>query len=469
MTRHRPTPHPFAALTLAAALLCPAAASAQDEPAYTTAKAEEGGFEAQVTVTGRFAADVLAELRYDAQRYAGELEVAEVMVTHGRVSSGQPVLRLEAPDLEDALADARDALDKADLKLAWARKQAQITDAEQQVAAKRRELEWADLESDYERWESFGKDDAYTQARLTMQRQEDRHADEAQELKQLEQLYKNAKLASRTQDVVLERARRDLEVSKTYLEIARRAHKVQMDVTLPRRERDWDNRVRWTEMQHAHAAWQAEVAQQQQVWAVQSAQDALELAQEAVAELERDAAALTIKAQAGGVLSALGLEVGDKVSAGQTFATLYDPAKGTIDAELSAEDLRVVQEGDAVQITWVPFGEIESAGTVQRIAWQGKAGGAGQTSYALAVDVDNVAPMIRPGMAADLRVARPMENSTLSVPADAVATDDRGAYCMVKRGDDFVRREVVAGASNATRTQIIKGLSAGETVRVPAK
>ena len=442
----------------------------QADQAFEAANVTQGPLEAHASVQGRYAADELGEINLETERYTGELEVVEVLVSHGKVDAGQTVLKLQAPDLDEQLTDARDALSKARLRLKWAKKEAQIAEAERAVAAERRKLAMTDTLATHQRWDEFVKKDTYRQAEMQLESRENRYADEAQELKQLEELYDGAKLASRTQDVVLGRARRSLALSKAYLEIARRNHKVQMQTALPNQERDMDNRLRWMQAEHANAAWREEVATVQQEWALESAREAFEDAEEAVAELEKDKASLSaIKAEQAGVMTAIGLEPGDKVKAGQALAKLYAQDKGTVKASLPTKDLRVVQEGDRAEVRWVWFDEAATDGTVSHIAWQGQAGGATDANYEVTIEVDNVAAMIRPGMAAEIKITEQLGDDTLSVPADAVASDDDGTYCMVKVGDDFERRAVSVGAGNDQRIQIMKGLSAGESVRVPAK
>ena len=463
------------ALTTACALmgmaLAPQVRPQEDQakPAYEIFKVAEGAFEAQATLQGRYTAESLGHVSFDAERYAGELLVAEVLVTHGKVDAGQVVLKLEAPDMAEQLDDAREALYKAKLKYEWAQKESKIAEADRAVAAERRKLSLADTLSAHKRWDAFGKADAYQQAELQMQAREDRFADDTQELKQLEELYDGAKLASRTQDVVLGRARRSLKSSKQYLEIARRSHKVQMQETLPNQQRDMDNALRWMQAEYKNAAWREQVAAIQQEWSLDAARDAFDDADEALAELAKDADLLEIKAEQAGVMTRIGLKTGDKAQAGQVFANVFDPSKGTIKASLSAKDLRVVKEGDSVEVAWQWFDEFASTGKVTHIAWQGQASGAAEASYDVTIEVDKVAEMIRPGMKANITATRSLGDKTISVPKDSVASDDQGAYCMVQVGGDFERRAVSVGAGNAERVQIIKGLSVGDAIRVPAK
>lgn len=457
------------ALTAASVLLslaCSPRAYAED---YEVAEVIRGPIQVQATTQGRYSADALGDVMYEAKRYNGELKVAEVLVTHGNVTAGQAIIKLEAPDMDEQLADATEALSKAKLKFDWAKQEHAIAKAERDIAAERRKLSLADTLSAHERWDAFGKKDAYKQAELQIQRSEDRFADEAQELKQLEELYDGAKLASRTQDVVLGRARRSLAASKQYIEISRRNHKVQMEVTLPNQERDMDNALSWMKAEHENAAWRAEVAKIQQDWALDAARESFENSKEALAELEADKAALTVKADQAGVMTAIGLKPGDKASANQALAKLLAADKGTLKASLSTKDLRIVQEGGTVDVTWDWFSEHATYGKIGQIAWQGAAGGANDAKYEATIDIESVNAVIRPGMTASIKATKQLPEDTLSIPNDAVVSDDSGSYCMLKVGDAFERRAVSVGASNNERVQIVKGLSAGEFVRVPAK
>lgn len=435
-----------------------------------TATVKEGGFVAEAQAQGRYTAASNGSVTVELDGYAGTLEVAEVLVTHGRVSRGQAILRLDAPELDEQLTKAREALAKAELGLAWAKQEQAIGKQEQAIAAERRALAWKDAVSDNKAWEAFGKADQYLSAKLDIQQSEARVADEQEELNQLEKLYKDAKLASRTQDIVLERARRRLAVSKQRLEMARRNSKQMLEVLLPRQERDAANRLRWLEIEHKHAVVRAEIVREKQAQALDTAEQAVEEAREVVKNLESDAKALLVVAPAEGVLTPVGLKAGDVVKNGQTLAFVEDAAKGELVLTVEAQDLRVVGEGDRVEVRWQAFAEVESAGTIKQVAWQGEASGADDAKYRVTIGLDNVDQVIRPGMLADVRFTRPLENSSLSIPANTIIEwDKHEAYCWVKAGDDFERRKIVLGATSDERLQVLRGLKAGDEIRVSAE
>lgn len=430
---------------------------------------EQGGFVAEATGQGRYAADPLAPVQLELERYAGPLEVAEVLVSHGQVSKGQPILKLKAQKLAEQTDDARQSLQRATQSLAWTQQEQAMGEKERVLAAERRTLEREDTEVDFKNWEKFGKADRYLSAELSLQRSEASFADEEQELQQLEELYEGAKLASRTQDIVLDRARRRLKMSQKYLEMTRRQSDVQINVLLPREERDWANRMRWLTINQDHAQQRDKIARQRQALALEQATQAVDDAQEALDELKADAEALQLVAPAGGVMTALGLKPGDKVTSKQVLAQVHSAGRGKLELTVSAADLRVIREGDRAEVNWRAFGEVQSQGTVTLIAWQGEAAGNTDTKYRVTLELDNVDSVIRPGMLAEVVFKKPLENQTLSVPVDAVARDEDGAYCMVRVGEGFERRAVVTGAGNDQRVQVLRGLTKGDEVRVPAE
>ncbi|XAL99594.1 HlyD family efflux transporter periplasmic adaptor subunit [Phycisphaeraceae bacterium D3-23] len=440
-----------------------------DEPVSVpdTATVTQGGFIAQVRAEGRYAADAIGTVAYEPEQYSGELVVAEVVTPQGRVSPGSVVIRLEAPDMAERLEDAERALKQAEDRLRWAQQEREMSEVEQAMSRAQREQTLADYIASAERWEAFGKEDAFTSARLSMESTEASLADATEELRQLEQLYEGARLASRTQDIVLERSRRRLAMQQTMAEISRRNHDVTMNITLPNRDRDMAQRLERQRVELRHAELRLAVARERQAIELDSVERAVETAREAVTNLQADAEALALTSDTGGVIvNAITLKPGDNISARQTIATLQAHDRGSITMSIDASALRTLREGDSVDIRWRPFGEVATTGTVRTIAWQGSASG-NSTTYAVTIDVNEVADVVRPGMLADITATREIDTA-LSVPASAVARDDDGPYVMLQDGDTFTRRAVVTGASNADQVQIIQGLEPGDTVRVPA-
>ena len=437
------------------------------QAAYDHVPAQAGPLAARVESTGRYQAQTQATLMYEALAYQGRLQVAEVVKDHGRVSPGEVILRLEALDMEDQLQAARESLRLAEQRLAWSQEELDLLERDQVIAAERQELGLADARENWALWESIQRADTYRSSELGLQRLVSRVEDETEELKQLEALYEGARLASQTQDIVLERARRSLRISSEMLEMTHRANTINTQVTLPRQERNLANNLRWQETQAQHTQRRMGISHQRQQEQVVSARRTLRDARERLVELEADRQGLVVSSAQGGVITAITLRPGDRVQIRQAIATLQAQDRGTLSMTVSAQDLRVLEEGQAVQIQWQPFAEIQTTGTVRQIAWVGTAGG-GATQYAVTIDVDEINAMIRPGMQAKVIAAREIAQA-ITVPTAAVETDDDGTFVMVPEGDGYGRVEVVVGPSDGERVQIIRGLDDGQLVRIAAE
>lgn len=449
------------------------AALAQDTPAVrddqavqaqpVAVVAERRDLTATFRATGRYEAAVLGELRFDPEAYAGKLVVTEVLSVGGRVSAGEPVLRLEAVELEDQFEEARFKVAQAERQLDWARTERELFQAEQVIARERAELALADREQDWDLWQDVNKADRYRSAELDLERYEARLADEEEELRQLEALYAGAKLASQTQDIVLERARRSLAEMRERLAIARREHEQTVEVALPRQERDLQNTLGWQRLQREHAATRMRIQLQQHTASVESAARALDRATQQVEKLELDREGLVLLAEHEGVVTGLDLKPGDTVQPRQTLATLYTATPDAVSLAVPAGDLRLLGIGDRVQVRCAAFGEFASPGVVESIDWAGSTTGKDAT-FPATVRVEDLAPQVRPGMTAILTAEMTVQDA-LVLPRSAIKSDDRGSYVTVITDDGEGRRDILVGASNDDWAQVVHGLEAGERVK----
>src|SRR5207253_10024196 len=84
-------------------------------------------------------------------------------------------------------------------------------------------------------------------AGLDVQGREQGVENQREELSQLEKMYKGTQLATDTKEIVVERARRALEMAEQWLAIARQDQSVPTDHAHHNRERDLRDEARWAE------------------------------------------------------------------------------------------------------------------------------------------------------------------------------------------------------------------------------
>lgn len=457
---------------LLTACLAPAPAQAQEPAAEAAADAGPDLFTAErreltatFRATGHYQAQELQELAVELEAYSGKLVVAEVVEPGARVSRGEVVLKLVAEGLDQQRDDAAFAVTQAELRLAWAKHERDLLAQEHAIAAERAELALADAEQNWTLWEEVNKADRYTAAELELASSEARLEDEREELRQLEELYKGAKLASQTQDIVLGRARRSLAQREQYMEIQRRGHQQTIEVTLPRQERDLKNALGWQRMQSEIAAVRMQIQMDKQSAEIASAERGVESAVRQLKKLEADAAALTLAADREGIVAGLTIKPGDRVQPRQALGTLIASEPNTVTLSIPATDLRVLSIGDTVTVRCVAFGELAAPGTVNHIEHRGTPGSAaGGASFNVEIQLAEVVAAIRPGMAALVTAERTIKDA-LVVPRTAVKSDDKGSYVTVITAEGEQRREVLLGAGNDEQVQVVHGLEEGATIK----
>jgi HlyD family secretion protein len=70
------------------------------------------------------------------------------------------------------------------------------------------------------------------------------------------------------------------------------------------------------------------------------------------------------------------------------------------------------------------------------------------------------------GMAVDIALIRERHDEVIRVPAEAVKGQGDRAEVWVKSGQEFVRRQISAGATDGQWVEVKAGLTAGDVVRV---
>ncbi len=202
---------------------------------------------------------------------------------------------------------------------------------------------------------------------------------------------------------------------------------------------------------------------------VKLAEAQLELAEQAVAENQKQLDEAVIIAPFSGTVTSIYAEEGDIVPspamAPQPVIYLTDPTTLELAAEVDEIDIPLVAEGQraTVEVDALPYalfeGEVTSIATLPSaqagvIVYQAK--------IALAIPADSG---IRLGMSATADIVTAERSDVLLVPSRAVTQDSQGnPMVRVLVNDEIVERAVVPGISDGIDTEIVSGLKEGETV-----
>ena len=161
------------------------------------------------------------------------------------------------------------------------------------------------------------------------------------------------------------------------------------------------------------------------------------------------------------------IKVGDRLSPGQPFMRVVDPASMQLDATMNQVESEMVRLGQRATVRFDAFPEIVVNGHVQSVG--ALAVGGRRTNYnvrnvTVRVALETVDPRVIPDLSASADVGTAAPSEGLIVPREALSGSGGKTFVYVRQGDAFVAREVeIAGTSN-THATVVSGIQEGEEI-----
>jgi HlyD family secretion protein len=184
---------------------------------------------------------------------------------------------------------------------------------------------------------------------------------------------------------------------------------------------------------------------------------------------ERRLAQASLFAPSDGVISSVGVDVGE-ASAGQVAPfTLVDDSTYHIDITVDEIDIAKIKIGQEVEVTLDSLPGVQVKGKVERIAPTSTTVN-GVVSYSVRVLVEASADTpLRAGMTANASIVLDRRENVLLAPNWAVRRDRQSgkAFLTVKTGETTAEREVKIGLRNDSSSEILSGANAGDTIVAP--
>lgn len=184
-----------------------------------------------------------------------------------------------------------------------------------------------------------------------------------------------------------------------------------------------------------------------------------------IAEIERSGEVhktLTLRAPAGGFVLEKNVLAGQKIMGGEPLYKVADLSTVWLEGEVFEQDLAAVRVGQTVHITLEALPGTERTG---RIAYIYPTLNPDTRTVRVRVVVPNSDLRLKPGMYATIRIAGTERAGVLTVPRAAVlSTGERSVVFVREANGQLAPREVSLGAASDDRIEILRGVTAGETV-----
>ena len=159
-------------------------------------------------------------------------------------------------------------------------------------------------------------------------------------------------------------------------------------------------------------------------------------------------------------------KIGSTISPWQpSIATLPDLTKMESKTYANEVDIRKVEEGLPVKVGFDAFPDVELEGVVTDVANVGeKKRGSDIKVFQVLIKLKEIDKSIRPGMTTSNKILTFERKDVLSVPLEAVFTQDSIAYVFKKSGFSINKKQVKIGDSNNVSVIIKEGLSENDEV-----
>ncbi|TNM41265.1 efflux RND transporter periplasmic adaptor subunit [Nocardioides albidus] len=194
-------------------------------------------------------------------------------------------------------------------------------------------------------------------------------------------------------------------------------------------------------------------------------QAAIDRADASLASARADLRGAVVRAPADGTVVSLTVGADDRVSAGDTVATLVAPGLTTATVEVSATEAARLTTGAPAEVT--PAGATDALpGTVGRIEHtatddSSEDGSSGDPTYAVEIVLDGRDLALADGLPATVVIEVGSADDVVVVPASAVSD---GTVTVVDDSGTARRTPVTTGVVGATEVEIADGLHVGDRV-----
>ena len=198
----------------------------------------------------------------------------------------------------------------------------------------------------------------------------------------------------------------------------------------------------------------------------------VEQAQLRLEQIHRTLEDAALTAPHDGIVAAIEIEEGTYQSAGASAFTLVDDSRYFVDVTIDEIDVGAIAEGQSVEVILDAYPDAVLTGVVESIAPAASNVG-GVVAYQVRVELTELVESIRvmDGMTASVRITTETIPGVLLLPSWALHIDQDAVetYTYVVEAGSPVRRALETGRRNETYTEILAGVSEGETVALVAE
>ena len=473
----------LATLLFSFAIFSGGAIALADDPAPPkTHPVTSGPFEAAITLDAVIELQGAAEIQIKPEEWA--TYTVETAIKHGTlVQEGELLVKFESKGLDRELEDLKFQIEAGTLAIKLAKIEQELLEKSNPLDLEAAERSAQVAAEEWEFYQKQGEALARQSTEENLKSVREMAEGVQEELTQLEKMYKADDLTEETEEIILKRARSEVERATFTLKLSQVQHDRRLELELPREKRQKEV----TKDREALALAKTQVSLPLTLSQKKVELEKLEHGQKQLTQklerLTKDHALLELKSPIAGVVvygeaergkwlttEAMrpNLRRGGSIAPHQVILTVVPTTQGAVLwAEIPEKEIALCRVGQIGRYTETAYPDSPIKCKLKGISNIF----AKDSVYAVGFVSAEKAPIrsrIMTGMTGKMRLVVFSENDVIAVPSSALFTDEddpnlRYVYLAIAGGEPR-KQAVEVGLSSATRTHIQSGLKTGDQI-----
>lgn len=454
----------------------------KEEKKSDTLKVAKEKLEVLVQTDGTFQSTETEEIILAPEKWTS-LKVETVLPHGSKVNEGDPLLVLATEDIDKELDSLKRSVEAQTLAVRLAQDELRFLKESTAMDLQQAELSARIAAEELEYYENVREERSLKGADLALRMAKFRLEYAQEELDQLRQMYEADDLTEPTEEIILKRTARDVEMAQHSLEEAELRHERQTQVLFPREKRSLvDTQARAALSQAKSAVALPLQFRKKEIEFEQLEKDFADK-KDRLQRLQQDRQLMTVYAPRGGLLyygaATRGkwgdlpmrekqLTPGASVAPHQVLMTIVNPAALEVVLGLSESQLALVSPGQPVVIRPEAVRNLQLRGEVVEVKPVVQSDG----KYPALVKLDTLPSRtsLTPGMSGKVTILAYRNESAVMIPESALFRDDFSersdpyVWLAAEEGAEPKKKYVRVGHTKDKKVEILEGLSVGDEI-----
>jgi multidrug efflux pump subunit AcrA (membrane-fusion protein) len=461
-------------------------ALSQDKPAIaddsSSHRVQKKTFKPELSLKGIIVPDKIQAVRFEMKEYKTPLKIKKIVSLGASVISGMVILELDTEPLEKTIKDAVNRFGNLKLNVEQTKQRKELERKNQNQELEKTQIRYDKSKDQLKNYKETEWPLQKDRDDLNLKHYEARLADQTVELQQLEEMYKESEIAGKTKELVLERARRDVQMAKTSLNIMQREIDYRRNTEHPKKLDDMANEEKWSKenleslklrinMNAAesdrtlanleiefkkHTEYLDDLKADLKLCVVTSAMDGV--------IVHGDVRQYLFSGKAPAVPAIEEMKTGDTLQQNKTVLTVYSAKKYSVDLSIPEDFRQLMKDNNSGKVFVGALADKVFSAAVSRMANLADGKDSKGLTYSANLALEDNDDRLQPGLNCAIRFEIDAVNDVIVIPSGFLTTRDGKSFVNIREGNSVSEKEVMVGLSKGDEIWVTYGLKEGDVI-----